>query len=407
MENPGLNKMHDVVIVGAGPGGSAMAYFLAQQGVDVLLLDKADFPRDKTCGDGLTPRALAVLEQMGLLAKVMAAGFVMREATVFSPKGRTVTTEIPQSLKAPPYMVAVPRLILDNMLLQHAITAGALFQSRVHVQDIEQVKGGVLVQGQRDKRPYSVRARLAVIAIGASMKLLLTLGILKEQPQLILAARAYHEQMQGVNGRFEFHFDGIPLPGYGWVFPLSDSSANVGAGILQEKRKGKRGVTSQSVLKQFLQLPMMQHMLEPAHRVGPVKGYPLRTDFATAPTYGERTLLIGEAAGLVNPLTGEGIDYALESAHIAAQHVLESFGDFSPQNLADYDQKLRQEFQRTFIFMARIRDWYLNKPILNRIIHVANRRDELRELFTNIVLGNADAATGFSPKTMMQIAFTW
>lgn len=402
-----IEKMHDVVVIGAGPGGSALAYFLAKHGLDTVLLDKSDFPRDKTCGDGLSPRALAVLQEMDLLETVKAAGFVIHEATVYSPNGAPVTTQMPVRDDVPPYMMAIPRLLFDDMVRKRAIEAGATFQSHVRVQNIEQIDGGVRVIGKHEKRPYSINGRMAVIAIGANVKLLLDLGILKQQPEMIVAARAYYDNVAELQGSFEFHFDGIPLPGYGWVFPIGDRQANIGAGILRTN-KAKRKMTSQNVLKDFLKIPLMQTMLKDAELTGAVKGYPLRTDFHKSPTYGERTILIGEAAGLVNPLTGEGIDYALESAQIAAHHLIDSFeaGDFSQQNLALYDQKLRDQFQRVFVFTTRIRDWYLNKPILNRLVYVANRRDELRELFTNIVLGNADAAKGLSPKTMMQIIFT-
>jgi geranylgeranyl reductase family protein len=402
--------MHDVIVIGAGPGGSTTAHFLAQDGLDVLLLDKSDFPRDKTCGDGLSPRALAVLDEMGVLQSVNQAGFRMDEISVYAPKGTSVTTRVPERDDLPGYMLALPRLLLDDLIRERAIASGARFQGAVHVRGIEQLGNGVEVRGRSKSEAFVARARVAVIAIGASMGLLQTLGILKRRPEMTLAARAYFEDLQNIDGRFEFHFDGVPLPGYGWFFPLSDTSANVGAGIrLGRNASGRKPMRAKQVLGQFLQLPLMKKRLATARQAGPVKGFPLRTDFATAPTYDRRILLVGEAAGLVNPLTGEGVDYALESGKIAARHIIELLnkGEFSTSSFRQYDQALRARFQRLFVFSTRLRKWYMNKPAMNQLVHAVNRRDELRVLFTDIVLGNVDAARGVTLKTMMKMLFTW
>lgn len=401
--------MHDVVVIGAGPGGSATASFLAADGLDVLLLDKTDFPRDKTCGDGLTPRALGVLDDLDVLNEVLQKGFRIQEAIVYSPKGTSVTTRVPQRESLPPYMLTIPRLVLDEIIRKQAVNCGVSFRGGIHVTGISCDANSVAINGRRRGKSFSAHGRIAVIAIGANVRLLLSLGILKSTPRMILASRTYYEGMNGLSGLFEFHFDGVPIPGYGWVFPLSDSSANIGAGVLPTgKRRERRRGTSKAALEQFLKLPRMREMLCGARRAGPIKGFPLRTDFATAPTYGDRVLLVGEAAGLVNPLTGEGVDFALESAKIAANHLASSFanGDLSRSNLKRYDRKLRARFQRVFVFSMRMRNWYMNDYLLNRLVYVAKRRDGLKELFTDVVLGNADAARAFSLRTLLQLIFT-
>ncbi len=399
--------MVDVIVIGAGPGGATAAHFLARAGVQVLLLDKSEFPRDKTCGDGLTPRALSLLDELGILEAASQKGFRMEEAAVYAPNGTVVTTQIPRRLDMPAYMLAVPRLELDALIHERALASGARFEGGVHVTDVESQGDRVQVTGRRKGLTFAAQGRMAIIAIGASVALLLRLGILKRLPDMILASRTYFQDMQQLKGRFEFYFEGLPLPGYGWVFPLSDTSANVGTGLLRPGR-GRRSSSanmSRQVLDHFLQLPAMRQKLATARQIGPVKGFPLRTDFASAPTFAERVLLVGEAAGLVNPLTGEGVDYAMESGKIAAEHLLKmlSDGDFSPSNHANYDRQLRSHFQRLFVFSTRIRNWYLNEWVLNRLVQAANHQPQLRALFTDIVLGNADAAKGLSLKTLAQI----
>ena len=402
-------KKYDVVIVGAGPAGSTAATYLAQQGIQVALLDKATFPREKTCGDGLTPRAIAILGEMGILDNLLQDGCQMEEATVFAPNGSQVTTQMPEREGFPPMMLTIPRIKLDNFILNRAVTAGADLFEGVNVQDVQTTANGVSVIGKRERKPFAVQARMGIIAVGASMGLLKRIGILQETPTLTLAARGYYEDVAELSGRFEFYFEGIPLPGYGWVFPLSETTANIGAGIFETRGRRHKGKTAQTVLDEFLKIPRMQHMLAKAKQVGPVRGYPIRTDFATAPTYGRNLLLAGEAAGLVNPLTGEGVDYALESGKFAAKQLVHMFaaGDFSLPQLEAYDKKLRDHFHSQVQFCEHIRDWYLHKPIINRLVKVAQKRDQFRELFTDIVLGNVSAKEAMTPSTVLQIVFNW
>lgn len=400
--------MHDVIVVGAGPGGASTAHFLARHGLDVLLLDKSSFPRDKTCGDGLTPRALQVLDEMQLLEPVSRAGFRMEEAAVYAPSGASVTTRVPERDDLPSYMLAVPRMILDNLIKERAIASGSTFRDGVRVTGMETLEHGVKVYGVEGTRGVEVYGQMAIVATGASQKLLFDLGILRERPNMILAARVYFQEIGQLKSRFEFHFDGVPLPGYGWIFPVSETSANIGAGIMPAAaRGGSNARNAKRMLEGFLRLPLMRELLAGASQWGPVKGYPLRTDFATTRTYAERLLLVGEAAGLVNPLTGEGVDLALESGRLAASHLIGMFsaGDFSLAQLSRYDQRLRERFQRLFLFSQRIRRWYLNRPVLNRLVDVADRREGLRSLFTDIVLGNVDASKGLSLGTLRQIVF--
>jgi flavin-dependent dehydrogenase len=143
-------------------------------------------------------------------------------------------------------------------------------------------------------------------------------------------------------------------------------------------------------------------MLAGARQDGPLKGYPIRVDFLHAPTFADRVLLVGEAAGLVNPLTGEGIDYALESGSIAAERLLQTFetGDFSGARFAAYGAQLHQRFDKIFRFSEWIRDWYCKPPLLNVLVPLANRRPELRQLLANIVLGEREPR-GYGPATML------
>jgi len=385
--------MHDAVVVGAGPGGSATAHFLSRRGLDVLLLDRADFPRDKTCGDGLTPRALRVLDQMGILAEVERRGCRVGAYEVVAPNGRATSAHITAEHGA----LVVPRRELDELILKRAVESGAHFRGRVAVSHIEATSNGAQVYAE-DGQTFT--GRVVVLATGAATGVLKRSGILRHQPRAMLAARAYFEDIQAdVASTFSLRFRGVPLPGYGWVFPVSKTTANIGVGFLPARRTSKPTQTASRVFAEFTR--SLHPFLNGARQAGPVKGYPIRVDFLTAPTFAERTLLVGEAAGLVNPLTGEGIDYALESGQMAAWHLASAFDSgFGPDWLPAYDWRLRERFEKIFRFSEVVRDWYCRPPLLNLLVPLANRRPALRQLLTNIVLGEREPA-GYGPLTML------
>jgi flavin-dependent dehydrogenase len=217
--------MHDAVIVGAGPGGSATAHFLARRGLDVLLLDRSEFPRDKTCGDGLTPRALRVLDQMGILGEVARHGCGVTGYEVVAPNGKTTSARITAEHGA----LVVPRHTLDEIVLRRATSSGARFESRVNVSHVEPTPNGARVHAQGGQ---TFEARVAVIATGAAFGILTHSGILPHPPRAMLASRAYFDNLQAeVASTFSLRFDGVPMPGYGWVFPVGKHSANIGVGF--------------------------------------------------------------------------------------------------------------------------------------------------------------------------------
>lgn len=382
-------EKYDVVVIGAGPGGSATAYYLARHGLRVLLLDKAPFPREKTCGDGLTPRALAVLDDMGLLEKLSQVGCRINGMEIYAPNGRSVAAPIAARDHRYAYMLVVPRLKLDDILREHAMAAGVTFEGQVHVTNVTTCGEEVLITAQRDGQEATFTGRTAVIATGANMRLLLNMELLRRPPPTMVAARSYYDNLNILSDRVQLRFDGVALPGYGWVFPTALGKANVGAGYFTTERTRKPSSPKES-FDSFIQRSRLRDTLSKARRITPVKSYPLRIDFPTAPTFAGRALLVGEAAGLVNPLSGEGIDYALESGRIAAEHLIAMFAqnDFSEARYQAYDQALRAHFQKLFKFCYQVRKALYHALWLNILVRMAARRKDLKLLLIRIVLGD-------------------
>ena len=381
-------RVHDAVVVGAGPGGAATAHFLSAQGADVLLLDRAEFPRDKTCGDGLTPRAVRMLEAIGVLDDVAAQACRVDAYQVVAPNGRVTTAPLGDAHQA----LVTPRLRLDHLLLRRAIQTGSRFEPDVRVIHLEPNARTVRVHADTHR---TFDARVAVIATGAATDVLRRSGILARQPRTMLAARAYVDDLpHDLPQHFQFRFDAATLPGYGWVFPLDRRSANIGVCFLPGRPATQ---TAARAFQRFINGPRMRRLLRGSRQVGPLRGYPIRMDFPSAPTSAERTLLVGEAAGLVNPLTGEGIDYALESGRIAADHVVQALRSGVHDTWGtEYDRLLRARFERLFRFSAWMRDWYCRPPLLNVLVALANRYPELRQLLASMLLGQREPH-GYGP----------
>jgi geranylgeranyl reductase family protein len=393
---------YDVAVIGAGPAGSASAYFLARGGLRVALLDKFDFPRDKTCGDGLTPRALEALNALGVLPTVEKSAYRCNALTVRNSDEVTFRVELSGPGDPARRILILPRLNLDHLLLEHAIQAGAQFIPDMKVENVIQGNGDVRLSLEGGQ---SLDCTFAVIATGANTGLLRKTGLLNEAPPRNVAARAYFENVEGIDDTVMLFFDGVQRPGYGWVFPTGPDTANVGCGVFFDSR------TPQTThLRHLIQShPHLKRILRNAQQVGPIKGHPLRTDFSRVLSGKERILIAGEAIGLVHPITGEGIDYALESGQLAAEAILEGRQNgLSPRGIQrKYRAALGKNFSFGFalaLFLQRVffRDGFVDKT-LGRI----QRRPYLHRALVEFCFDRINPITVFTPQTLWGVFKPW
>ena len=384
------SSTYDVVVVGAGPGGAAAAYYLSAAGFSVLLLDKSDFPRDKTCGDGITPRALSVLKDMGLLDELNQQGCPVSHMQIIAPNGRSVAISFgKQQDKNASYVI--PRLKLDDLILRRALMKGASFKGNVRVNNVVPYSSHVVVQGDSDGQPIDFIGRIAVIATGASMTLLRTMGVIKHIPPMILAARAYFEDIRGLRSDcIQLRFKDVPLPGYGWIFPHSATAANIGVMIHPNHTRNGADLTttSRSAFENFIASPALKKILDGAHQSSAYKGYPIHTTFVEMPPSIQRVLLVGEVAGLVNPLTGDGTDYALISGRLAAKHIIGTFhaNDFSPQKFQEYNRLVKRHYLPLLKASARASAWLRNPFVFNQMMRGAAFNASFTQHITNMFL---------------------
>jgi geranylgeranyl reductase family protein len=389
----------DVAVIGAGPAGSAAAYSLAKGGLQVGLLDKADFPRDKTCGDGLTPRALKVLDQMGVLQAVAESAYAVDSITMRLSETATFNLHLSGLRRLPHSILIHPRLSFDDLLRRHAVEAGAEFVSGAKVNLVTRNADGTVYVHLDDRR--SLTCGLGIIATGASTKLLREVGLLHQAPPINLAARCYFENVDGLDKSIVLFFDGVEMPGYGWVFPTSGNSANVGCGVFFDSH-----IPQSTQLRKLIEThPYLKRILRNAHQAGPIKGFPLRTDFSLTRCGNDFMLVVGESAGLVNPVTGEGIDYALESARLAAEAILENWngGMASPHILKSYRKGLQKRFSYQMSFTHLTQRLLFGRHRLHRILRHAQNSYHLQRVILEASFDSADPAVIFSPRTLWEL----
>ena len=346
----------DVVVVGAGPGGSAAAWQLAQSGLDVLLLEKSTFPRDKVCGDGLTPRAVKSLVRMGVDISE-ANGFIRNRGLRIVGGGLTLELPWPELASFPDYGLVRPRNDLDELLARGAQKAGARLQEATNVtgpllDDAGRVVG-VTARTGPEKAETAYRAPLVIAADGVSARLALALGIAKRDDRPMgVAVRRYYESPRHADDMLESWLElrddqGNLLPGYGWVFGVGDGTSNVGLGILNTT-KAWQDTDYKKLLASWTGSMPGEWQFDEEHAVGPVRGGALPMGFNRTPHYTRGVMLVGDAGGAVNPFNGEGIAYAMESgllaAEVAAQALARPAGPAREKALQGYPAAMKDAY---------------------------------------------------------------
>ncbi len=330
-------KSFDVCVVGAGPAGATAACRLAERGVDALLVDRAHFPRDKVCGDGVGPRAVRVLERLGLYpSEGFPGGYGLAGIRIGSPNQGVLEVPVGEGDPEAKAGYVIPRERFDGWLLEQAVKKGARLWDGMEIRRVEKRKGGLQISGSMDGRPLSVTARFAIGAWGAQAG-----KVAGPYPAragggrfAVVAMRAYFTGLQGIGPYLEIHFDPGLVPGYGWVFPTGPESANIGYGVRQDFLR-KKGIPLRRLFEGFLDTnPSVRRYLEKGKRVSPLRGAVIPFRKVCLPVTHGRLLLTGDAAGFADPLSGEGIGTAMQSGWMAADCVANALRHGIPARLA-------------------------------------------------------------------------
>ncbi len=326
----------DVIVVGAGPGGSSTAYHLARHGVRVLLLEKSEFPREKVCGDGLTPRGTKQLLRMGIDISP-EAGWLHNKGLRCIGGGMRLELPWPELASTPNYGLVRTRMDFDDILAKQAVKVGAELRTGVSVTGPvldDQGDRVVGVSAETENGPATYRAPLVVSADGVSGRFPLALGLAKreDRPMGVAVRRYYRSAVKADDDYLESWLElrskeggGQLLPGYGWIFGLGDGRVNVGLGVLNSSTAyGKTNY--RRMLTDWLTSTPPDWHLDEEHADGSILGAALPMGFNRVPHYTRGVLLVGDSGGMVNPFNGEGIPYAMESGELAAEVVAQALG---------------------------------------------------------------------------------
>ncbi len=400
-------ERHDVLVVGGGPAGAAAGFWLAKAGHDVCVLERKAFPRDKTCGDGLTPRAVHQLQEMGL-EPAIAAHHHRHDGLRAEAHGITLELPWPDHPVFPSYGYVVRRRDLDQMVAEQAGAAGAAVREsnealRPLTRDGHVI--GALVKDKASGETREVHARYVVVADGSLSRFGRALGTArnKSYPQGI-AIRGYFESPLSADPWIESCLDvhdrdGRSLPGYGWIFPLGDGTINVGIGLLSTY-KGYRDVNTTHLMSEWAATAPERWGIDPDAMLAPPTGGRLPMAGSVNPKVGPNWLVVGDAAGSINPFNGEGIDYAYETARMAADLIDEAIVSGTGQPLQRYTTMLDHEYGLYFR-VARSFARIIGQPVLMReLTRVGMRSQSLMEWVLRIManllrddeLGPAEAA---------------
>ncbi len=324
----------DVVVVGAGPGGSTTAYWLAQAGLSVIVCEKSKFPREKVCGDGLTPRAVKQLVAMGIDTS-REAGWLANHGLRIMGGGMRLEMPWPDLAAYPSYGLVRQRQDFDDLLARTAQKAGAQIHELTTVTDPIRDERTGRVEGVVTKDGRTFRAPVTVVADGNSTRFSLALDRQRREDRPMgVAYRRYYKSPRHDDDWLESWlelWDGEPgkdrlLPGYGWIFGMGDGTSNVGLGILNTSEAF--GQTDyRNMLDRWVAALPEEWGFVPDNATGPIRGAALPMGFNRKPHYAEGALLVGDAGGMVNPMNGEGIAYAMESGRLAAEIVAQAIAE--------------------------------------------------------------------------------
>jgi geranylgeranyl reductase family protein len=391
MAPTGSGSRVDALVVGAGPAGAATAYWLAERGHHVVVVERKRFPREKTCGDGLTPRAVRQLTDMGLGEPLTE--FHRYDGLRSMAHGITLELAWPSHPDYPSHGYVVRRRDLDQMVAERAVKAGATLWPATEAVAPVLERGlvtGVAVERKDSGTTEVVPARFVVVADGANSRFGRALGTARDRSYPMgMAIRGYYTSPYHDDPWIESHLDlrdrdGNHMPGYGWIFPVGDGTINVGAGLL-DTFTGFKAVNTSKLMDAFAATAPARWGISPATACGPPTGGRLPTGGSVTPKVGPTWIVAGDAAGSINPFNGEGIAYAYETGRMVAEVVHEALVADDGLALQRYPERLEEAYGLYFkvarLFVAAIG----NPAVMRELTRVGMRSRTLMEWVLRIM----------------------
>ncbi len=388
----------EVLIVGAGPAGSTAALLLARSGIDVLLVDRHQFPRYKVCGDALIPDAVDMLKRIGLYSDVYQKGHTLSYLRIFAPNGDSILLR--------GKFITIRRVLFDNILCSAAIEEGAQPRWNLFFESCTQEDSKYKVQFRdRSNNKHSVSARYLIIATGANPVPLKSIGLLQRSRPSAIGVRRYIKVSDGPENELIISCERSLLPGYAWIFPLGKGTYNVGCVLFLDASAPNRTKLIDLYNRFVTESPIAKELLSNPEEQSPLKGAPLRTGFRGTLPGNDSILVVGEALGLTYPASGEGIGKCMESGELAANAILAHHsGDFDGQLSDLYKRFLEEEIRNKYQPYIVAQKWLRYPLVHNLVVKRANKRESIRKLLEDILKERGEPSRIFSLKGLTKIA---
>jgi len=404
--------MYDAIIVGAGPAGSSAAIYCNKLGLNTLLLDKSIFPRDKICGDALSGKSVKILEELDLLQDLdKLDGAIVNRIIFGNPNHSECELHLNKSLNKRhiSHGFVIPRKIFDNYLFKKASDVSNVvngFKVEDLIYDKSQVVG---VKGKSNKGVQKKYFGNIVLGADGPYSIVSTKTGLynSDMNYTAVGLRCYYENVEDLTDQIELHYVNETIPGYFWIFPAGNKKANIGVGLLKSRAKKKK-YNLQQIMNQVINSKNFKHRFKNSNALEKPKGWNLPFGNTKRENHGNGFLLLGDAAGLVDPFTGEGIGNAMESGKIAADIVLKAkkLNNFSNQILSEYDKVLWEYLGselKTSTLLLKLAHYRI---LLNFVIDRASRNKNIKNMISGMLADEVPKTELSNPMFYLKTLFS-
>jgi len=385
-----MDNHYDIIIVGAGPAGTSAAIYAKQKGLKAIILEKNTFPRDKICGDALSGKSVKYMRELNILDDVPNLnGSTIRRITFGSPAHKQFDIHLNNPLNKGNIKegYVIPREIYDNFLFEKAKEVTEI-KENFHVKDLLYNKDKIIgVKGNLKKDKHEIYAPLILGCDGAKSTIARKLGYhMEDEENTAIAIRCYYEGVKGLTDQIELHFVDEVLPGYFWLFPAGDNVANIGLGLSKKYAKKDERKLSK-VLDDVTSSPFFKDRFSNAKQLEKPKGWSLPLGRIQRPSHGDGFMLLGDAAGLIDPFTGEGIGNAMASAKFAIEVAVEAKknNDYSKSKLSKYHKLVWDELGSELRTSTKLQNLSNYRTLLNIIINKASRNKEIQDIISGML----------------------
>jgi geranylgeranyl reductase family protein len=386
-----IDKRYDIIIVGAGPSGATAALFASQHGIKTLILDKEKFPRDKICGDALSGKSVGILKELGLMEKVQQLPGAFIQRIVFSsPDHTSFQINLRESnLKDTPKGFVIRRKIFDHFLVEEVKKTNSQLVEGFTVTDIIQSGNSVcgVVGIDQNGNRHEIQCNVVLAADGYNSTISRKLGIYHHDPRhWVVALRCYYKNVAGLSDQIELHYLDDVIPGYFWIFPVEEGYANIGIGMLHHYIK-KGHIDLSAALEKAINHPVFTNRFAHATPIEKPIGWNLPVGSKRRKNNGNGFLLLGDAAGLIDPFTGEGIGNAMYSAKFAIDTIKQALeiNAYDTNTLSAYDRNLWRMIGDELRVSTKLQKIGKYRFLLNFVIRKASRNPQISHLIAGML----------------------